>query len=145
MQRSDNCFTGRSTLFNLKAYTSEIASPNTKWLGCPSWGGYPNWLHRRQEYSIHTVQPNSAPIDHHHILSSFFLQDVDIFNNLDEFGKLDRTTHAWIRFNFSLTQTQKTFYSSVMVKLGNKQVIWVQSLVKSLNVFFCKYYFAAFI
>ena len=35
---------------------------------------------------------------------SFFFQDEEIFIQLDE---LDKITHAWIGFNYSLTQAQK--------------------------------------
>ena len=40
--------------------------------------------------------------------SSFF-QNEDIFVQLDELYEIDNITHAWIWFNYSLTQAQKTF------------------------------------
>ena len=40
------------------------------------------------------------------ISDSSFFQNEEIFIQLDE---LDRITHAWIGFNYSITQTQKTF------------------------------------
>ena len=36
-------------------------------------------------------------------------QNEEIFVQLDELDELDRITHAWIGFNYSLTQAQKTF------------------------------------
>ena len=41
-------------------------------------------------------------------LSSGF-QNEDIFVQLDELDELDKITHAWIGFNYSLTQAQKAF------------------------------------
>ena len=38
----------------------------------------------------------------------FFLNEV-ILVQLDELEELDRITHAWIGFNYSLKQGQKTF------------------------------------
>ena len=40
---------------------------------------------------------------------SIFLQNEDIFVQLDELDELDRITHAWIGFHYSLIETQKTF------------------------------------
>ena len=37
-----------------------------------------------------------------------FFQNEEIFVQLDELDELDRITHAWIGFNYSLTQAQKT-------------------------------------
>ena len=39
----------------------------------------------------------------------FFIQKDVIFVQLDKLGKLDRATHAWIGFNYSLKEAQKTF------------------------------------
>ena len=39
----------------------------------------------------------------------FFFQNEEIFVKLDELNELDWITHAWIGFNFSLTQAKKTF------------------------------------
>ena len=36
-------------------------------------------------------------------------QNEETFVQLDELDELDRITHAWIGFNYSLTQAQKTF------------------------------------
>ena len=36
-------------------------------------------------------------------------QNEVIFVQLDELDKLDRITHAWMAFNYILTQAQKTF------------------------------------
>ena len=64
-------------------------------------------------------------------------QREEIFIQLEDLYKLERITHAWIAFNYSLIQAQK--HSSVMVKcLTAKQAIWVQSLVMS--PIFCKYF-----
>ena len=41
--------------------------------------------------------------------SFFFLQNEQIFIQLDELDELDTITHAWIGFKYSLTQAQKTF------------------------------------
>ena len=38
-----------------------------------------------------------------------FFQNEETFVQLDELDELDRITHAWIGFNYSLTQVQKTF------------------------------------
>ena len=43
------------------------------------------------------------------ILDNLVFQNEKIFVQLDELDKLDRITQAWIGFNYSLTQTQKTF------------------------------------
>ena len=40
--------------------------------------------------------------------STSFFQNQDIFVQLDELDELDKITHAWIGFNYSLTQAQKT-------------------------------------
>ena len=37
------------------------------------------------------------------------LQNEEIFVQLDELDELDRITHAWIGFNYSVTKVQKTF------------------------------------
>ena len=44
-----------------------------------------------------------------------------MFIKLDEFDEFDRITHAWIGFNYSLTQAQETFKC-----LAAKQMIWGQ-------------------
>ena len=38
-----------------------------------------------------------------------FFQTEQIFIQLDELNELDRITPAWKEFNYSLTETQKTF------------------------------------
>ena len=38
-----------------------------------------------------------------------FFQNEEIFVQLDELDELDRITHAWIGFNYSLIQAEKTF------------------------------------
>ena len=38
-----------------------------------------------------------------------FIQNEEILTNSDELDELDRITHAWKAFNYSLTQEQKTF------------------------------------
>ena len=43
------------------------------------------------------------------ILVCFFLQNEQIFIQLDELDELNTITHAWIGFKYSLTQAQKTF------------------------------------
>ena len=40
---------------------------------------------------------------------SIFLQNEEIFIQLDELDELERITLAWIGFHCSLTQAQKTF------------------------------------
>ena len=42
-------------------------------------------------------------------LSNQFSQNEEIFVQLDELDDLDRITHEWIGFNYSLIQAQKTF------------------------------------
>ena len=37
-----------------------------------------------------------------------FFQNEEIFVQLDELDELDRITHAWIGFNYSFTEAQKT-------------------------------------
>ena len=39
-----------------------------------------------------------------------FFQNEEIFVELDELDELDRITHAWIEFNYSLTQAQNTVW-----------------------------------
>ena len=41
--------------------------------------------------------------------SLVFFQNEEIFIQLDDLNQLDRITNAWIGFNNSLTQGQKTF------------------------------------
>ena len=41
--------------------------------------------------------------------SILVLLNEEIFIWLDELDELDKLTHAWIRFNYSLTQAQNTF------------------------------------
>ena len=48
----------------------------------------------------------------HEIHSSFF-QNEEIIVQLDELDKLDRITHVWIGFNYSLTQAEKTSWCNV--------------------------------
>ena len=38
-----------------------------------------------------------------------FFQNEDIVVQWDELDELDKITHAWIGFNYSLSQEQKTF------------------------------------
>ena len=45
-----------------------------------------------------------------HLNNLVFFQKEDNFVQLDELDELDRITHAWIGFNCSLTQAQKTFW-----------------------------------
>ena len=42
------------------------------------------------------------------IIHSSFFQNEEIFVQLDELDELDRITYAWIGFNYSLAQAQKT-------------------------------------
>ena len=46
------------------------------------------------------IFPNSA---------NLVFQNDEIFVQVDELDKLDRITHAWKGFIYSLTQAQKTF------------------------------------
>ena len=39
----------------------------------------------------------------------FFFQNEENFIQLDELDESDRISHAWIWFEYSLTQAQKTF------------------------------------
>ena len=41
--------------------------------------------------------------------ANLLFQNEVILVQLDELDKLDRITHAWIGFNYSLTQAQKAF------------------------------------
>ena len=39
----------------------------------------------------------------------FFFKNEEIFVQLDKLDELDRITHAWITFNYSIILAQKTF------------------------------------
>ena len=41
--------------------------------------------------------------------SSFFFQNEEIFIQLNELDELDKITPAWLRFNYNLTQAQRSF------------------------------------
>ena len=41
-----------------------------------------------------------------------YTADEEIFISLGESEELNRIIHAWIGFNYSLTQAQKTFYNN---------------------------------
>ena len=43
---------------------------------------------------------------------SSFIQNEEIFVQLDEFGEFNIITYAWIVFNYSFTQAQKSFLRS---------------------------------
>ena len=78
------------------------------------------------------IVPNLLEIINHNNI--VFFQNEEIFVQLDELDEFDRIIHAWIGFNYSLTQAQKTFYckgQGVWLSL----VIQVQFLVKSLKFF----------
>ena len=62
-----------------------------------------------------------------------------MFVQLDELNELDKITHAWIGFNYSLTQT---FYilaqwTNILAQwlewLTATKMVWVQLLIKSVN------------
>ena len=43
------------------------------------------------------------------ILKYSFFQNEEIFVQLDELDELNSIIHAWIEFNYSLTQARKTY------------------------------------
>ena len=53
--------------------------------------------------------PQTATSEKLHALIRVFFQNGEIFVQLDELEEFDKTTHAWIGFNYSLTQAKKTF------------------------------------
>ena len=70
-------------------------------------GGRTSWLEANQltgRLALYSAKPQQFVRQ-----SSFFFQNEDIFVQLDKLVELDKITHAWIGFNYSLTQAQKTF------------------------------------
>ena len=59
-------------------------------------------------YAPHQISKDSDRNQIEKRQSSFF-QNEDIFLEFHELDELDRITHAWIGFHYSLTEAQKTF------------------------------------
>ena len=60
--------------------------------------------------SVHTDEENAFITQLVCIVVTFYQSsfNLEMFVRFDELEQLDRITHAWIGFNYSLTQTQKT-------------------------------------